>query len=129
MAEYSCKFKGFVGDYSRAHGISSKFTIDKLQETFWKIHESKAKECPDLVLQCSPYIGKVFGAKDVMATLGSLVEGAAMVLNHNDCHLGNVLDDGNKLYILDHEFSQYNYIGFDLGNFFNEWATDYGKDF
>ena len=50
-----------------------------------------------------------------------------LVLCHNDLHLGNILVQGQDLFIIDYEFSQFNYLGYDLGNFFNEWATHYGE--
>ena len=31
----------------------------------------------------------------------------------------------STIYLLDFEFSQFNYVGFDLGNFLNEWTTEY----
>lgn len=50
-----------------------------------------------------------------------------MVPTHNDCHFHNVLIRGNdqKLFLIDFEFFSLNYRGFELGNFFNEYATDY----
>lgn len=49
-----------------------------------------------------------------------------MVFTHNDCHFHNVLiTDSGELFLLDYEFSSPNYRGFELGNFFNEFATDY----
>ena len=58
-----------------------------------------------------------------------MVKDKKWILSHNDCHLGNVLDDGTNIYVLDYEFSQFNYIGFDLGNFFNEFTTEYSSNF
>ena len=43
--------------------------------------------------------------------------------------MGNILMTPLKTYLLDFEFSQFNYIGFDLGNFLNEWATQYSPTF
>jgi thiamine kinase-like enzyme len=45
------------------------------------------------------------------------------MLCHNDCHLGNILSTSKEEYIIDYEFCQFNYLGYDLGNFLNEWAT------
>lgn len=49
-----------------------------------------------------------------------------MVPSHNDCHFHNMIvaKDG-ELYLIDYEFFSPNYRGYDLGNFFNEYATDY----
>ena len=33
------------------------------------------------------------------------------------------------MFIIDFEFTQFNYVGYDLGNFLNEWATHYGTDY
>lgn len=79
--------------------------------------------------QCREDIAKVYGNEALMNQLSQLLNNSQMVLSHNDCHLGNFLDNGSKLYILDYEFSQFNYLGFDLGNFLNEWATEYGSSF
>lgn len=50
-----------------------------------------------------------------------------MVPTHNDCHFHNVLirNKDMKLFLIDYEFFCPNYRGFELGNFFNEYATDY----
>lgn len=42
-------------------------------------------------------------------------------------HLGNVLIEEGNVYLLDYEFSGFNYLGFDIGNFLNEWMTEYGE--
>ena len=66
-----------------------------------------------------------------MKKLSKIFGQTERVLSHNDLNLGNVLVSKNEsVYLLDFEFSQFNYIGFDIGNFFNEWSTHYGeKDF
>lgn len=51
------------------------------------------------------------------------------MLCHNDCHIGNLLITSSREYILDFEFANYNYAGYDLGNFLNEWATQYEGSF
>uniref|UniRef100_A0A8C7DII5 Ethanolamine kinase n=1 Tax=Oncorhynchus kisutch TaxID=8019 RepID=A0A8C7DII5_ONCKI len=58
-----------------------------------------------------------------------------VVFCHNDCQEGNVLllsgregSDGQKLMLIDFEYSSYNYRGFDIGNHFCEWMYDYTND-
>lgn len=48
-----------------------------------------------------------------------------LVPSHNDCHLHNVLVREEEVILLDYEFFAYSYRGYDLGNFFNECATNY----
>lgn len=49
-----------------------------------------------------------------------------MLWSHNDCNLNNIiLRNNGSLLLLDYEFSATNYAGFDLGNFFNEYTTNY----
>jgi thiamine kinase-like enzyme len=53
-----------------------------------------------------------------------------MVLSHNDANMTNCYVDSNDhLTIMDYEFSCLNYVGFELGNMFNEVATEYSKTF
>jgi ethanolamine kinase len=60
-----------------------------------------------------------------MDRLRRLTSDMEWVLSHNDIHLDNVLIDEKKnVFLLDFEFTQFNYIGYDIGNFFNEWAMD-----
>jgi len=55
-----------------------------------------------------------------------------MVMSHNDSNLSNILvlnfleSDNPQVQLLDFEFANMNYIGYDLGNLLNEIATDYG---
>jgi thiamine kinase-like enzyme len=61
-----------------------------------------------------------------MKRLGEVLADCEWALSHNDLHLGNILvESPEKVVVLDFEFSQFNYLGYDLGNFLNEWATLY----
>uniref|UniRef100_A0A671MFG7 ethanolamine kinase n=1 Tax=Sinocyclocheilus anshuiensis TaxID=1608454 RepID=A0A671MFG7_9TELE len=58
-----------------------------------------------------------------------------VVFCHNDLQEGNILllssrenTDRQRLMLIDFEYSSYNYRGFDIGNFFCEWAYDYTFD-
>lgn len=43
------------------------------------------------------------------------------VLSHNDAHPGNVLiTQSRKVYLIDHEYACYNYLGFEIANFILE---------
>jgi len=50
-----------------------------------------------------------------------------VVFSHNDLHAGNVLrvDKTEKLLLIDFEYSDYNYRGYDLANLFNETMFEY----
>lgn len=49
-----------------------------------------------------------------------------MVLCHNDLNLTNCIENQNgDIHIIDYEFASQNYLGFDIGNFFNEVTTEY----
>ncbi|XP_020336290.1 choline kinase alpha-like isoform X1 [Oncorhynchus nerka] len=72
-----------------------------------------------------------------MESLKSLLDSthSPVVFCHNDCQEGNVLllsgregSDGQKLMLIDFEYSSYNYRGFDIGNHFCEWMYDYTND-
>lgn len=44
-----------------------------------------------------------------------------LVLSNNDAHPGNLLiDDARKVYVIDHEYACYNYLGFEIANFLLE---------
>ncbi|KAG6553521.1 hypothetical protein Mapa_004433 [Marchantia paleacea] len=49
---------------------------------------------------------------------------APIVFAHNDLLAGNVMynDETDKLYLIDFEYSSYNYRGYDIANHFNEYA-------
>lgn len=42
------------------------------------------------------------------------------VLSHNDAHPGNILIQDRKVYLIDHEYACYNYLGFEIANFLLE---------
>lgn len=50
-----------------------------------------------------------------------------IVFAHNDTNSTNMLFDphSHQIYLLDYEYSGYNYRAFELGNFFNEQLWDY----
>ena len=53
-------------------------------------------------------------------------------MSHNDSNLSNILvlnfleSENPQVQLLDFEFANMNYIGYDLGNLLNEIGTDYG---
>jgi len=51
----------------------------------------------------------------------------SIVFSHNDLHAQNILllDQTQKLVLIDYEYSSYNYRGYDIANFFNEATIDY----
>ncbi|XP_019510223.1 PREDICTED: choline kinase alpha isoform X2 [Hipposideros armiger] len=72
-----------------------------------------------------------------LENLRSLLEStpSPVVFCHNDCQEGNILllegkedSDGQKLMLIDFEYSSYNYRGFDIGNHFCEWMYDYNYE-
>jgi len=54
----------------------------------------------------------------------------SVVFSHNDLHAQNVLvlKKNQKLLLIDYEYSNYNYRGYDIANFFNESVFDYNSD-
>jgi len=50
-----------------------------------------------------------------------------IVFCHNDLNAGNMLleTESRDIAIIDYEYGSYNFRGFDLGNFFNEWMMNY----
>jgi len=51
----------------------------------------------------------------------------SVVFSHNDLHSQNVLvlDKNNKFQLIDYEYSDYNYRGYDIANLFNETMFEY----
>jgi len=51
----------------------------------------------------------------------------SIVFSHNDLHSGNILrlKDNNRLLLIDCEYNDYNYRGFDIANIFVEAMLDY----
>jgi len=51
----------------------------------------------------------------------------SVVFSHNDIHSQNILllNQTEKLVLIDYEYGSYNYRGYDIANFFNEAAIDY----
>jgi thiamine kinase-like enzyme len=49
-------------------------------------------------------------------------EKCQMVLSHNDAHILNIMHkpDFSKIYIFDHEYASYNFLGFDIANYILE---------
>ena len=72
---------------------------------------------------------KIFTDQQLMNKLADRLGQTERVLSHNDLHLGNILicKKRKRVYLIDFEFAQFNYIGFDIGNFLNEWSTEYGE--
>ncbi len=60
------------------------------------------------------------------------MKGVPMIFSHNDVNLTNIILTGSadsepSLELIDYEFGCYNYLGFDLGNFYNEFQTEYSE--
>jgi len=72
----------------------------------------------DLIKQEIDYL------KSIIIPLNSPV-----VFCHNDLCCGNIMRNpaNNKLYIIDYEYANYNYRGYDISNHFDEWTTDYTR--
>ena len=51
-----------------------------------------------------------------------------LVLCHHDIHSGNIINNNNKLHLIDLEFSFYDYYFVDIGNIICELYTDYNKE-
>jgi thiamine kinase-like enzyme len=59
-----------------------------------------------------------------MRRLEKILAQTEWVLCHNSFYPDNFLiDESHNVYLMNLKFSQFNYIGFDLGNFLNEWAA------
>lgn len=48
-------------------------------------------------------------------------------LCHNDLNNNNILRRGQKIHLIDYEYSKYNYVAYDLANFLSESCIDYNK--
>ena len=50
-----------------------------------------------------------------------------LVFCHNDLNNTNIFfnHDKKKLYFIDYEYSDWNYLGYEFANFFNEISTNY----
>lgn len=44
---------------------------------------------------------------------------------HNDCNVGNILKLNDKLMLIDYEYGNYNFRGYDIGNYFCEMMFNY----
>lgn len=82
--------------------------------TFWVFHVLK-DYAATLKEGGSPYLARL---DDLMATAARLEEAvgpARMVLGHNDLLAANILDDGDRLWLIDWEYGGFNSPLFDLG--------------
>jgi len=54
----------------------------------------------------------------------------SIVFSHNDLHAQNILllDQSQRLVLIDYEYASYNYRGYDIANFFNEACIDYTNE-
>lgn len=60
-------------------------------------------------------------AESMEGILDTVPDFPIIVLSHNDIHPGNlIINDNNKIFLIDHEYSCYNYLGFDIANFLLE---------
>lgn len=48
-------------------------------------------------------------------------------LCHNDLNNLNIMISGQKTYLIDYEYSRYNYVAYDLANFISESSINYTK--
>ncbi|KAM6094815.1 choline/ethanolamine kinase [Chlamydotis macqueenii] len=77
---------------------------------------------------------RAYGLPEEMRSLRELLEAtpSPVVFCHNDVQEGNILllagreaSCGDKLMLIDFEYSSYNYRGFDIANHFCEWVYSY----
>jgi thiamine kinase-like enzyme len=78
------------------------------------------------------YVEGVLDKKEIFLNLQKLLMNHKMIMNHNDSNISNILvlnhieSENPEIQLLDFEFANLNYIGYDIGNLLNEIATDYG---
>jgi len=67
---------------------------------------------------------------EALLTVGHSTDNVAheVVFCHNDSQENNILRTGNCLRLIDFEYSDFNYVGFDVGNFFTEATLSYTVD-
>jgi thiamine kinase-like enzyme len=124
LTQYSCSYKEFVLEYNQTNQVRRRFHINEMRSTFLKTYKRKQLDCPELLKQCQESINRTFGSQYMMNRLQKILADTEWVLSHNDLCLNNFLIEENKnAYLLDFELSQFNYIGYDIGNFLNEWST------
>ncbi|MEM7270801.1 MAG: phosphotransferase [Pseudomonadota bacterium] len=82
--------------------------------TFWVFHVLR-DYAATLRDDGSPYVGKLDGLQSAAAELESAVGPVTLVLGHNDLLAANILDDGERLWLIDWEYGGFNSPLFDLG--------------
>jgi thiamine kinase-like enzyme len=128
VANYSCSYKVFVLEYNQENLVRQRFHLNELRNTFMNLYNRKELDCPDLLTQCQESINASFGNHHLMTRLLKLLEETEWVLSHNDLQFSNILaDQHDNIFLLDFEFTQFNYLGYDIGNFLNEWTTHHGE--
>jgi len=72
------------------------------------------------------------GSKEEIAFLNGILpkNAESVVFSHNDLHSANVLAliKNQRLLLIDYEYSDYNYRGYDIANVFNESQFKYGHN-
>ncbi|XP_058500615.1 choline kinase alpha isoform X5 [Solea solea] len=101
-------------------------TMDRYMSQVMKLNFTRESQ------QCHFNHLLTYNLKQEMDLLKSLLDSthSPVVFCHNDCQEGNILllKNQNKLMLIDFEYSNYNYRGFDVGNHFCEWMYDYNCD-
>ena len=65
-------------------------------------------------------------------SINPIIEGkdpSSFVFCHNDLNVGNIIENNTALTLIDYEFAGMNFLGYELGNFFNELASEYEPNF
>lgn len=105
--------------------------IGKAFELYRDIYKTKRQQNPVLVDKVAQYVDGVL-KKEIFDNLSKILQNHRMIMNHNDSNLSNILVLNHveaqtpEIQLLDFEFANLNYMGYDIGNLLNEIATDYG---
>lgn len=89
-----------------------EFNMFKTQESYQKIVQSQGFRMPEGYLDFTPQVGEIKKAFSV------LFEG--LVPCNNDLLPGNFIDDGEKIWLIDYEYSGNNDACFEIGNVWAE---------
>lgn len=82
--------------------------------TFWVFHVLRDYSAT-LRADNSPHVSKLGDLQKAAGTLQAAVGPVSLVLGHNDLLAANILDDGDRLWLIDWEYGGFNSPLFDLG--------------
>ena len=92
--------------------FNSEFDMFALQEKYLTVVTDRGFRLPDRYLEFAPHVERIRRAFDVRTE--------PTVPCNNDLLAGNLIDDGEKIWLIDYEYSGNNEATFELGNLWSE---------